>query len=360
MRLLVLILLSFFSIPGHTCVCSNFNRDMNKAFKDYSFIAHVKILKKFTLDKQDSIQLSLNGDLRFYSKVQVQIMELFKGNPEIIIVEWGVNTSCDMGIMENEEWILFGNNINKTFVSVSYCNTWFQVKSVNGERDWSYDGGLLAENQLRHLAGMPEKIIPDGWSTILYPDKKTAVIEQYSNGKLQGNRKVYFSTGTLRKESNYIDGIQDGEDFTYSRNGQLLTKMVWQKGEIIHSVFWYDTSFADRRMSTIFMNLSIKDSDIPPARIQIESEGWFDTETKNRHSYVYFRSGVLQRENFSFSGDSTRHSCEFFESGILKSDINYFKKDEITEEKYWDEKGNMIADKKWVKGKYVGNSLEKK
>jgi antitoxin component YwqK of YwqJK toxin-antitoxin module len=332
---------------------------MNKAFKDYSFIAHVIILKKFALDKQDSIMLSLNEDLRFYSKVQVQIIELYKGNPEIMILEWGVNTSCDMGLRENEEWILFGNNINKTFVSVSSCNTWYHVKNANGERDWTYDGGLQAENQLRHLAGIPEKIIPDGWSTTFYPDKKTAVIEQYVNGKLQGNRKIFFSNGVLEQESNYMNGIQVGEQNSYSRNGQLLAKLIWEKGEIVHSVYWYDTSFVERRMSVIFLSLSVKNDEIPLAKMQIESEGWFDMNTRSWHSFVYYRSGVLQRENFSFCSDSIRHSCEYFESGILKSDINYFKIGDITEEKYWDEKGNMIAHKKWVNGKYLGNFLEK-
>lgn len=360
MRLLILLLFSCFSIPGYACWCADFNRDMNKAFKDYSFIAHVRILKKFELDKQDSITLSLRESLRFYSKVQVQVIELYKGGSEIMILEWGVNTSCDMGLRENEEWILFGNNISKTFVSVSYCNTWYQVKNANGERHWSYDGGLLAENQLRHLAGMPEKIIPDGWTTSLYPDKKTAAIEQYRNGKLQGNRKIYFSNGVLQQETNYVNGIQEGEQSSYSRNGQLLTKMIWEKGEIVHSVYWYDTSFIERKMSTLFTDLTKSTENIPPARIQIQSEGWFDTETKNRHSFVYYRSGVLQREHFSFAGDLIKHSCEFFESGILQSDVNYFKKGDITEEKHWDEKGNMIADKKWVNGKYLGNFLEKK
>ncbi|MBC7874617.1 MAG: hypothetical protein H7Y01_11500 [Ferruginibacter sp.] len=332
---------------------------MDRAYKEYSFIARVKVLKKLPLDKLDSGLVHNSERMSHYSKVSVEIIELYKGTAEIMILEWGVGSSCDMGLRENDEWILFGNYINKIFVSVSYCNPWLFLKNAAGEREWLYDSGLKAAKQLRKIAGLPEKTIPDKRVISYYPDGKILANEEYKNGMLQGNRKVYFSNGLLMEEGDFTDGVSTGKHNKYTRNGQLINEFTYVNGEITHSVFWYDTSWQVRRMDDLFENLLTKPDTVPPAVIQAQSEGWFDPVKKSRHSFVYNRKGKIEREYFAFSDEAIKISYEYFETGKLQFEGHYFKEGDISYEKRWDESGNIISDRKWIKSKLVEDAVKK-
>ena len=199
----------FFSgswIASSACMCSNFHRDMDKAYKEYSFIAHVKILKKFPLTIADRSLVHSDEELPHHKKLSVEIIELFKGTRGTTLLEWGVSSFCDMGLRENDEWILFGSYVNKDVASVSYCKTWFFLKNAVGERQWLYDSGLSAVKQLRKIAGKPEKAIADKRMIVYYSDGKISANEEYKNEILEGKRKIYFSNGQLMEECDYING----------------------------------------------------------------------------------------------------------------------------------------------------------
>ncbi|MBL7721657.1 MAG: hypothetical protein JNK98_06660, partial [Chitinophagaceae bacterium] len=109
MKKLVVLLFFFSPAIAFACMCSNYHRDMNRAIKEYSFIAHVRIIKKSLPGKSDTSLVKQYYDPGSIRKVEIEIIELYKGTKNTLIAEWGVGTSCDMGIRENEEWVLFGN-----------------------------------------------------------------------------------------------------------------------------------------------------------------------------------------------------------------------------------------------------------
>jgi antitoxin component YwqK of YwqJK toxin-antitoxin module len=352
MRFLFLILLIISSASVSACGCWDYNRDMSRAYKEYAFIAHVKIIKKASLNINDTSLISDKDRIDSYRKVSVEIIELYKGTSNITILERGVGSSCDMGIQENQEWILFGNYVNKEFVGVGYCNTWFILKNAIGERQWIYDGGVQAAKELRKFAGMPEKNIADGRYKTYYPDGKLLANEEYKNGQLHGKREVYYSNGNLMDEGAYFNGTPSGKQTHYAGHGQILNEFFYENGEIIHSIFWYDTSYQERRMAALLSGRG-NNEDMVPAKIQKQSEGWYDTVTKDRSSRVYTRMGFLEKEHFSYNDFSFKISCEYAENGNLTAEIRHTKKNDASDEQRWDKNGRLISHKKWLYGKLI-------
>lgn len=306
-----LILLFFFS-PAITfaCTCSNYHRDMNRAFKEYSFIAHVKILKKSLPEKNDTSLVKGYYDSESIRKVEIEIMELFKGNKNTLIAEWGVGTSCDMNMSENEEWVLFGNYIDGKYVSVSYCNVWIKLTNAEGERYWMYDSGIAAMQELRKLANIPEKVIKNGKHDVFFANGNKLAEEEYKNGLLEGYRKIYYSNGRLMKEGLFEKGKPAGLHKEYARHGQLLAEYYYEKEHITHTVLWYDTSSAVIRFEALFAEEPDEMGNIPTTTLQKFSESWWDTLSGNRYTVFYSRTGRINKELFVFSNDLSKLTCE--------------------------------------------------
>ncbi|WNM20178.1 toxin-antitoxin system YwqK family antitoxin [Flavobacterium capsici] len=56
-------------------------------------------------------------------------------------------------------------------------------------------------------------------------------LEFYSNGKLNGVRKVFYKSGELAEETNYKDGIKDGVSKIYLENGVVVEESIYKNGE---------------------------------------------------------------------------------------------------------------------------------
>lgn len=356
MKKLFVLLFFFFPAIAFACMCSQYHRDMNRAIKEYSFIAHVKIIKKSLPEKSDTSLVKQYYDPGSIRKVEIEIIELYKGTNRILIAEWGVGTSCDMGIRENEEWVLFGNYIDDKYVSVSYCNVWIKLANAEGERHWMYDSGIEAMQDLRKLANIPEKGQKNGKYDFFYTNGNRLAEEEYKNGLLEGYRKIYYSNGRLMKEGLFEKGKPSGSHKEYARHGQLISEFYYEKEHITHSVWWYDTSYAMRRLEALFLEEPDGKENIPSPTIQKYSEGWFDTLSGNRYTVTFSRTGHIKKEIFIFSHDVSKLTCEYFDSGRLKSEYHYFKSGEVSVEKTWDEKGNLLSEKRWLNGKIVYKS----
>ena len=353
-----LVVLLFFFSPAITfaCMCSQYHRDMNRAIKEYSFIAHVKIIKKSLPEKSDTSLVKQYFDPGSIRKVEIEIIELYKGTNRTLIAEWGVGTSCDMGIRENEEWVLFGNYIDDKYASVSYCNVWIKLANAEGERHWMYDSGIEAMQELRKLANIPQREIKDGKLVSYFQNGNMQAEEEYRNGLLNGYRKIYYSNGRLMKEGLFEKGKPSGSHKEYARHGQLISEFYYEKEHITHSVWWYDTSYSERRLDAIFLSPTDGNDNMPPPLIQKYTEGWFDTLSGNRYSVVYSRMGQVTKENYSFSHEVSKLTCEYFGSGRLKSENHYFKNGEVSVQKIWDENGNLLSEKRWLNNKIVFKS----
>lgn len=55
--------------------------------------------------------------------------------------------------------------------------------------------------------------------------------ELYSNGKLNGIRKVFYKGGAIAEETTYKDGIKNGTYKSYTENGIVLEETIYKNGE---------------------------------------------------------------------------------------------------------------------------------
>lgn len=329
---------------------------MNRAFKEYAFIAHVKIKRISGNEKEDSVLTKYNTKWDKLRRVEVEILELFKGEKDIVIAESGVGTSCAMGIQENEEWVLFGNYLqDKKYVLVSYCNVWIKLTNALGEWYWMHDAGTEAMRELRKLASIPEKVIKDGKQISFYRNGNTLAEEYYKNGLLDGYRKVYYSNGILMKEGLFANGKPSGSQKEYTSNGQLISETVYLDNNTTYSARWYDTSFVVRKFYTLFSESKSEEENIPPPVIQKEMESWYDTASENFQSIKYARTGEKMSENYVMNNGKSRLICEYYSNGIIKLEAHYFNNTDFAIEKTWDDKGNLLNERRWLKGKIIFN-----
>lgn len=56
-------------------------------------------------------------------------------------------------------------------------------------------------------------------------------IENYSNGKLEGVRKVYYKSGKIAEETTYKNGVKDGLYKKYAENDVILEETIYKNGE---------------------------------------------------------------------------------------------------------------------------------
>ncbi|WP_162126291.1 toxin-antitoxin system YwqK family antitoxin [Flavobacterium phycosphaerae] len=56
-------------------------------------------------------------------------------------------------------------------------------------------------------------------------------LEKYTNGKLDGVRKVFYKSGKIAEETVYKNGIKDGPYKSYAENGVLLEETTYVNGQ---------------------------------------------------------------------------------------------------------------------------------
>ena len=56
-------------------------------------------------------------------------------------------------------------------------------------------------------------------------------LEYYTNGKLNGVRKVFYKSGEIAEETTYKNGVKDGFYKSYAENGVILEESNYKNGE---------------------------------------------------------------------------------------------------------------------------------
>jgi antitoxin component YwqK of YwqJK toxin-antitoxin module len=57
-------------------------------------------------------------------------------------------------------------------------------------------------------------------------------IETYKAGKLNGPRKVFYKSGKLAEEENYVNGIREGAYKKYTETGIVLEELAYKNGQV--------------------------------------------------------------------------------------------------------------------------------
>jgi antitoxin component YwqK of YwqJK toxin-antitoxin module len=83
--------------------------------------------------------------------------------------------------------------------------------------------------------------IPEGqWKYYHFESKSIMNIEFYKNGTLDGNKKVFYSNGTIAEETNYKLGVKNGLAKTFSDKGKLIDEHFYKNGQFNGLASYYD------------------------------------------------------------------------------------------------------------------------
>lgn len=82
---------------------------------------------------------------------------------------------------------------------------------------------------------------PEGlWKYYHYKSDKVMTLENYKNGKLEGEKNVYYTNGQLAEKSFYKNNILQGKYVKYGEDGKLLEESNYKNGELHGAAIFYD------------------------------------------------------------------------------------------------------------------------
>jgi len=310
-----------FGQKTQACICSDpFLRiDSLPQLKEYDFIAYVKIL-----DDQDFKKPSKN-DYETIGQLTIKILELFKGNKIGQVLEYSKNSSCDIGISRGEEWILFGKTINGR-IAILACDRNEKYKESNELRDWKYEYGFYELRQLRKLYQHPEKKYENEKHLELYSNGQKEIEETYLNGKLNGERKIWYPSGVLFCKQFYINDTLDGKSEWFFPSGQIYDEDYYLNGKPCNVSRLYFDSTIEQSWKTILIDDFYKTEDslnFVYNRVQPQFETVFDSYGRVIISREYTRLGKINNEQIIEPDRKFRVVIYYHDNGAISS-IEYF------------------------------------
>ena len=265
--------------------------------KKYDFIALVKII-----DDQDLEKPPIN--IQTVGSLTIKTIELFKGERVDKILEYSKNSTCDIGISKDEEWILFGE-IKNGKISVDVMSRNIRYKKNNGVRDWRNQTGFYELKQLRKLYHHPPEIFDNVIRKEFYPNGQIEIIANYSNGKLNGERTIWYPDGTLLGKQFYVNDILDGKSQWFYPSGQIHEEEYNLKGKHCNTLRnYYDSTsiqiFKLEFIKQYYKDINEKDSlDLVRSKVQLRSETVYNSLGQRIISREYSIFGILSKEEFS-------------------------------------------------------------
>lgn len=278
--------------------------------KNYPFVALVKITSETTNPPSDSTPFR-DATLGF------KIIEKFKGKDIRELIEYDIQSSCDIGIEVGDEWVLFATERDGK-LSISACSRDVRYRDKQGVRDWHFKRGIQELEDLRKLYGHTEKRNRDGIDKQYYPDGKLEAETTYYGGLKNGNRTIYHRNGKIFGKQVFINDSLQGKSEWFFPSGQLYDQKFYRKGILINmSRVYHDTTVTDRMKQFLIRDFYQTEDSLRKtySRIQVWLEALYDYHGQIVASKEYSRWGIIERENFYHHNDSTYTSVFYHPNG---------------------------------------------
>lgn len=219
MKSLITILLTLISLSAIACHCSPAPEFKNKDdLKTYDFIALAKVVALSPPDTAKQWLRRRDGDIK------IEIIELFKGGKETVITEPSVNSSCDLGLNLGEQWLFFGSK-GKDKIEIGPCNYNVKYSDTSGLRDWRFFSGINRLNVLRNLFNTGQ--LNSLKDTVRYDNGLPEIVQHFKDGKLQGERQIFYPTGQLYVREKFENGKRIKYRKVYAMSGQLIYEVKY-------------------------------------------------------------------------------------------------------------------------------------
>lgn len=321
----ILVLKTFvFSQAAKACSCNEpfpfWTIDSLAQLENYEFIAHVKIL-------EDKDYKRIKGTNETIGQLTIKIIELFKGKNIDEIIEYDKGTSCDIGISEGEEWVLFGVKVDGK-IAVVACDRNKKYRGRNGFRDWKYDRGFYELSQLRKLYQHTIPTYKNEKHIEFYPNGQKEIEETYSNGKLNGERKIWYPNGQLFNKQYYVNDTLDGKTEWFYHTGQIYDEDFYIKGKSCNvSRLYYDATIRQKWDKDPDDSLE-KTTDslvFTYDKLQVQYETVFDSYGQIIIRREYTEQGKIKEES-TYYPDKDFSVTIYYQSNGAISSISYYSK----------------------------------
>jgi antitoxin component YwqK of YwqJK toxin-antitoxin module len=241
MRHLFFLVLLLNANVSSACVCAHIGALTKAVVDKTSYVALIRITEILPF-KVDSPKY--RGDI--YFKIIVEEITHFKGpNQKELIVSGGNKkfntwTSCDFGMAENDEWVIFGE-IQKGQAYVHPCTRTARYRAASGYRDLRFKSGI---NELDFLNAVFNKqtdkpSTKNGKVNHYFPNGRVEKKERYRNGKLHGEVQYFYPNGVLQARELFYKGKQHKASLWYYHDGSLETKTKYDKGLRVDTFIYY-------------------------------------------------------------------------------------------------------------------------
>lgn len=94
--------------------------------------------------------------------------------------------------------------------------------------------------KLKSEGNMQDKLRTGLWSFYLGDGKTLLLTEEYKEGELHGEQKVFYKTGKLTKHAHYKNGKLDGVRKIYSKEGEIIEELTYKDGVMHGAAVIYD------------------------------------------------------------------------------------------------------------------------
>ena len=206
--------------------------------KRYPYVAlvRVKTLEEFTIPGPDARP----GET---AKFTVDVIENFKNTlPDELILE-SYNTSCDIGLRPNQQWIIFAKE-SKGYATVFACD--YSIEYQSGRAVYNLNQLRLRSgdellNSIRQLTGKAIQAV-DGRLEKFHSNGQRALLTTYRDGGREEERVLWHENGRLWGREFYKNGLKNGLAIWWNATGTLSSTETFAAGVAVDtSRYWYDT-----------------------------------------------------------------------------------------------------------------------
>ncbi len=299
-----------FSRGASACHCA-FLRTLKDTsqLQQHTFIARVLITDDgggfLSMDAPDT------GPIHF------KVLELFKGQAVEQLIETSRNSSCDLGILKGQEWVLFARRENGE-LQIGPCDWNVMYRNQRGEKDWLYQRGFDVLDKLRELFQRPAPVAD---SISFYKSGKKEQEAQYKNGLLQGERKTWYADGKLCGIERFSNGLPEGRSEWYYPSGQLFREEYYHAGKNRNVTrTYYDTAInpAMKRMLIATFYKTEDSLNMHRKRIQVHYEKVYNADGSLVLTRSYFDTGQIEQEWIHGRPDEHGISILYYRDGRIR------------------------------------------
>jgi antitoxin component YwqK of YwqJK toxin-antitoxin module len=312
---ILLFTLLFFQ-NSEACICTNYyNFKTLDDTKGIDFIALVKVVGEQDYQKETKNPFDATIGL-----LNIEIVELFKGEKIDKIFEYSKYTSCDMGVSVGEEWIMLGRYVNGQ-IYVHLCGGNEKYKKADEFREWRYKSGFETLKTLRKLYNHTEEKFDNGKKQEFYSNGQIEIEEEYLNGMRNGKRTIWYPNGVVFCKQTYVNDTLNGKSEWFYPSGQISKEDYYIKGKSYNiSRQYYDSTFAPYERKYLVERYKTSDSlNFVYKRVQIENEIIYNSSGEQIIYRRYSRIGKVKLEWFTQPQLHSLTRILYYNNGSMRS-----------------------------------------